>query len=121
MPQASFPPLPGSLPHYHSGRASPERYENRYEQGFSESFATTLGKRSFALIRSALPRRGHNTVGRYYRSLMYARVRISHALHKKPCCIGPGLCGTSENSVKAKFAELFFYVLSKLRRIHLPR
>src|ERR671911_2680470 len=59
MPLASFPPLPGSLPHYHSGRASPERYDNRYEQGFSESFGTTMGKHSFDLIRSALPRRGH--------------------------------------------------------------
>jgi hypothetical protein len=27
-----------------------------------------LGKHSFALIRSALPRRGPYTVGRYYRS-----------------------------------------------------
>src|SRR5215211_9005793 len=54
MPQASFPPQPGSLPHYHSGRASPERYDNRYEQGFSESFVTILGKHSFAPIRSAL-------------------------------------------------------------------
>src|SRR5215208_4939048 len=53
MPQASFPPLTGSLPHYHSGRASPERYDNRYERGFSESFGTTLGKHSFALIRRA--------------------------------------------------------------------
>src|SRR5829696_8814827 len=43
MPQASPPPLPGSLPHYHSGRASPERYDNRYEQRFSEFFVTTLG------------------------------------------------------------------------------
>src|ERR687897_1034988 len=108
MPQASFPPLPGSLPHYHSGRASPERYDNRYEHGFSEFFVTTLGKHSFALIRSALPRSGHNTVGRYYRSLMSTRIRISDTLHKKTCGIGPGLCATSENSIKAKFAEFQF-------------
>src|SRR5215217_2088723 len=98
MPLAYFPPLPGSLPHYHSGQASPERYDNRYEQGFSESFVTTLGKHSFAPIRSALPRRGHNTVGRYFRSLMYTRVRISDTLHKKPCCIGLRLSETSENA-----------------------
>src|SRR5918994_3103477 len=105
MPQASFPPLSGSLPHYHSGRASPERYDNRYEQGFSESFGTTLGKHSFALIRSALPRSGQNTVGRYYRSLMSTRIRISDTLHKKPCRIGPELCGTSENSSSTHLGE----------------
>src|SRR5829696_2393572 len=104
MPQASFPPLPGSLPHYHSGRASPERYDNRYEQGFSESFGTTLGKHSFALIRSALPRSGHNKVGGYYRSLTYIRLGPSDTLHKTNCCIGPGLWGTSENPQNANFA-----------------
>src|SRR5215216_2980585 len=105
MPQASFPPLPGSLPHYHSGRASPERYDNRYEQGFSESFGTTLGKHSYALIRSALPRSGHNKVGRYYRSLMYIRLGPSDTLDKTNCCIGPGLWGTSENPQNANLGE----------------
>src|SRR5215211_8383112 len=114
MPQASFPPLPGSLPHYHSGRASPERYDNRYEQGFSESFGTTLGKHSFALIRSALPRSGHNKVGRYYRSLMYISLGPSDTLHKTNCCIGPGLGGTSENAQNANFAEI---VKGEVRRV----
>jgi hypothetical protein len=30
---------------------------------------------------------------------------------KKACRIGPGRCGTSENSVKAKFAEFLFQAL----------
>jgi hypothetical protein len=30
---------------------------------------------------------------------MYERLRISDTLHKKPCRIGPGLCGTSENFI----------------------
>src|SRR5215211_2617897 len=105
MPQASFPPLPGSLPHYHSGRASPERYDNRYEQGFSESFVTTLGKTQLRPDPERLARRGHSTVGRYNRSLTHARVRISDTLHKKPCCMGPRLSGTSENSYSTHSGE----------------
>jgi hypothetical protein len=35
--------------------------------------------------------RAHNTVG-YYHCLMYIGLRTSDTLHKKPCCIGPGLC-----------------------------
>jgi hypothetical protein len=34
---------------------------------------------------------------RYYRSLMYIRLRISDTLHKKPWRIGSGLGRTSEN------------------------
>jgi hypothetical protein len=55
--------------------------------------------------------RGHNTGGRYYQSLMYIMLRTSDTLHKKPCCRGPGLCGTSEKSQKAKFAEILFHEL----------
>src|SRR5215208_4070341 len=36
---------------------------------------------------------------------MYVGLRTSDTLHKKPCRIGPGLCGTSENSVNAKFGR----------------
>jgi hypothetical protein len=54
-----------------------------------------------APVRRAYPRRGHNTAGRYYRSLMYIGLRTSDALHKKICGIGPGL--------------------GELRRIPLPR
>ncbi len=39
-------------------------------------------------------------------------VRGAHpfaALHKTTCCIGPGLCGSSENSDKVKFVEINFY------------
>jgi hypothetical protein len=43
--------------------------------------------------------RGHNTSSAYYHNLMYVELRISDALHKKPCRIGSGLCGTSENGV----------------------
>src|ERR671911_322392 len=35
----------------------------------------------------------------------------SWPLHKKSCRIGPGLCGTSEKSQKAKFAEFLFHAL----------
>src|SRR5215207_811333 len=95
MPQASFPPLPGSLPHYYSGRASPERYDNRYEQGFSESFVTTLGKTQLRPDPECLPpRRGHNTGGYYrmnaakhrtgtmrnFRELRYGEVCRNHLL-----------------------------------------
>src|SRR5215207_2671525 len=54
---------------------------------------------------SAYPRRGHKTSERYYPSLMYGGLRTSDTLHKKLCRIGSVLCATSENSVKAKFAE----------------
>jgi hypothetical protein len=42
-------------------------------------------------------RRGH-IHPMYYQNLMYIELRISDVLHKKIYCIGPGLCGTSENS-----------------------
>ncbi len=64
-----------------------------------------------APVRRTYPRRGHNTLGRYYQSLMYDRLRTSETLHKKPCRIGAGLCGTSENVGKAKFAEFTFHAL----------
>jgi hypothetical protein len=32
---------------------------------------------------------------------MYAGLRTSKTLHKKPCCIGPGLCGPSEKRLLA--------------------
>jgi len=32
-------------------------------------------------------------------------------LHKKTCRIGPGLCGTSEDGGKVKFAEFTFRAL----------
>jgi hypothetical protein len=35
---------------------------------------------------------------------MYAGLRIPNTLHKKPCRIGPGLGGTSENAQNANFA-----------------
>jgi hypothetical protein len=37
---------------------------------------------------------------------MYVRLCTSDTLHKKPCRIGSGLCGTSENAHKAKIVEL---------------
>jgi hypothetical protein len=40
---------------------------------------------------------------------MYVELRISEALHKKSCRIGPGLGGISEEGGKAKFAESLFY------------
>jgi hypothetical protein len=45
---------------------------------------------------SAYPMRDHNTSSVYYQNLMYGELRISDTLHKKPCRIGPGLCGTSD-------------------------
>jgi hypothetical protein len=48
-------------------------------------------------ISSALRAMGQNT-GRYYQCLMYARIRISDTLHKKPCRIGQGLCRTSKHT-----------------------
>src|SRR5215217_4746397 len=63
----------------------------------------------------AYPRRGHNTSERYYRSLMYTRLGPSDTLHKTTCCIGPGLCGTSENHQNANFA------LSAFSEIHPDR
>jgi hypothetical protein len=47
----------------------------------------------------------------YYLFLMYVGLRTSDTLHKKPCRIGPGLCGTSENAHNAKFAEFIFHAL----------
>jgi uncharacterized protein YjbI with pentapeptide repeats len=35
---------------------------------------------------------------RHYQSLMYIELDASDTVHKKPCCIGPGLYGTSENT-----------------------
>jgi hypothetical protein len=35
-------------------------------------------------LRRAYPRRGHNTAGRYYQSLMYIELGTSDVLHKKP-------------------------------------
>jgi len=45
---------------------------------------------------------------------MYVRVSTFDTLRKKSCSIGPGLCGTSENSDKAKFAFLEFCELRLL-------
>jgi hypothetical protein len=42
---------------------------------------------------------------------MYIGLPTSDTLHKKLCRIGPGLCGTSENHQKAKFAEILFHAL----------
>jgi hypothetical protein len=42
---------------------------------------------------------------------MYVELRITDTLHKKFCRIVLGLCGTSENGGKAKFAEFSFYAL----------
>jgi len=39
---------------------------------------------------------------------MYAGLWTLDTLHKTICSIGPGLCGTSENAQKAKFAEYLF-------------
>ena len=55
--------------------------------------------------------RGRNRAARYYQSLMYIGLRTCDKLHKKPCRIGSGLCGTSENAQKAKFAEFHFHAL----------
>ena len=41
----------------------------------------------------------------YYLNLMYVKLRISDTLHKKPCRIGPGLCGTPENRGETNFGE----------------
>jgi hypothetical protein len=38
-----------------------------------------------------------------------AQAEMKEGLHKKSCCIGPGLCGTSEKSQKAKFVEFLFH------------
>jgi hypothetical protein len=43
---------------------------------------------------------------------MYIGLRTSDTLHKKPWRIGSGLCGTSENPQKAKFAEFPFQALA---------
>src|SRR5829696_202191 len=51
-------------------------------------------------------RRGHNTFSRYYQSLMYAELRTFETIRKKPCRIGPGLCGTSENSSTKNFESI---------------
>src|SRR5215208_5730582 len=51
-------------------------------------------------------RRGHNTFSRYYQSVMYAELRTFETIRKKPCRIGPGLCGTSENSSSTSLAEM---------------
>ena len=51
---------------------------------------------------------------------MYVELRTSDTLHKKPCRIGPGLCGTSENSLNANFGELR-KVEIQLPRMPLPR
>ena len=48
--------------------------------------------------------RGHNTC-RYYQCLMYVGLRTFGSLHKKTCRIGPGLCGTSENSSSRTFVN----------------
>jgi hypothetical protein len=37
----------------------------------------------------------HDTFSAYYHNLMYAGLRTSDTLRKKPCRIGPGLCETS--------------------------
>jgi hypothetical protein len=37
---------------------------------------------------------------------MYAGLRTSETLHKKPRRIGPGICATSENAPYAKFRDL---------------
>jgi hypothetical protein len=42
---------------------------------------------------------------------MYIGYAPPDTLHKKPCRIGPGLCGTSEDGGKAKFAEFLFHAL----------
>jgi hypothetical protein len=42
---------------------------------------------------------------------MHIKLHAPDTLHKNPCRIGPGLCGTSENAQKAKFAEFFFHAL----------
>src|SRR5215211_4269869 len=52
---------------------------------------------------------------------MYAGLCIPNTLHKKPCRIGSGLCGTSENSLMTKFAEFRLsvvgWVVSSLIRV----
>jgi len=42
---------------------------------------------------------------------MYIGLPTSDTLHKKLCLIGTGLCETSENPQKAKFAEFLFHAL----------
>jgi hypothetical protein len=42
---------------------------------------------------------------------MYIMLHTSDTLHKNLCRIGSGLCATSENSLKAKFAEFLFHAL----------
>jgi hypothetical protein len=49
--------------------------------------------------------RGRNRAARYYQSLMYIGLRTCDTLHKKPCRIGSGLCGTSENPTSTSFGE----------------
>jgi len=44
-----------------------------------------------APAQSAYLERGHNTSNANYQNLMYAGLRISDTLHKKPCRTGPGL------------------------------
>lgn len=50
------------------------------------------------------PSGSHSTFGGYYRLFMYIRLRTFDVLHKKICCIGPGLCGI----LHPKFAEFIF-------------
>src|SRR3712207_4207526 len=52
---------------------------------------------------------------------MYVELPISNTLHKKTYRIGSGLCGTSEKSQKAKFAELLFHALRRIRAGRGPR
>src|SRR5215203_3287625 len=64
--------------------------------------------RSLPITPSGGPilRRGHNIVRRYCRVLTYTQPPPSSPLHKKSYRIGPGLCGTSENSFKSELRRM---------------
>jgi hypothetical protein len=53
------------------------------------SVMAKFSKYGFAPVLWAYSRWSHKTLDRYYQSLMYSRLRISEALHKKSCRIGP--------------------------------
>ena len=56
------------------------------------------------VVLRTYPRKGHDT-NRYYQGLMYSGLRAADTLHKKPCRIGLGLCGTSENTYSTHSGE----------------
>src|SRR5829696_1651712 len=68
----------------------------------------------FPPFRRAHPR-GHNMSSAYYHNLMYVGLRTSDTLHKKPCCIGPGLCAIHPSAWNINSANFAFWGFSEVR------